>query len=226
MQENGEMEIPVSNYFWIEPGNPDQHILRKAVECLNRPGVILHATETVYGLAARWDDEAALQKVSHIKRRPPEQPYSIMIDDIESALALSGWNSMELRRLLEALFPAPLTLLLPRKRLLEPDFWNQFPEIGFRMPAHTLSRELVRQVGAPLITTSANLSGEAPPASIAEVNREILTGVDCTLDSGVCELKTPSTVVRIDVESGNYTILRPGAFPELRLQKLIKSVWK
>lgn len=214
------------DYFRIDGEHPDPHILRKAVERLNRPGVILHATETVYGLAARWDNEAALQKVSHIKRRPPEQPYSIMIDDSEAALALSGWNSRELRRLLEALFPAPLTLLLPRKRPLEPGFWNQFPEIGFRMPDHTLSRELVRQAGAPLITTSANLSGETPPASMEEVNREILSDVDCALDSGACPLKTPSTVVKVDLENRTYAIVRPGAFPEQNLEEIINSVWK
>lgn len=212
--------------FRVDSDNPAPHLLKKAAEYLNRGGVILHATETVYGLAARWDDETALQKVSQIKRRPPEQPYSIMIDEIEAALALSGWNSPELRRLLEALFPAPLTLLVPRKRLLKPVFWNQFPEIGFRMPDHLLSRQLVQQAGVPLITTSANFSGEPPPVSIAEVQQEILTAVDCALDSGVCVLKVPSTVVRIEVESANYTILRPGAFPEQRLQELIKSVWK
>lgn len=218
--------MPAANYFRIEADNPDPQLLRKTAEYLHRSGVILHATETVYGLAARWDDETALQKVSRIKRRPAAQPYSILITDIESVLSLAGWKSAALRRLLEALFPAPLTLLLPRKRPLTPNFWNQFPEIGFRMPDHTLSRELVRQAGVPLITTSANLSGEAPPVNIAEVNREILSGVDCALDSGVCPLKAPSTVVRIDLESRNYTIVRPGAFPEQRLQEIINLVWK
>lgn len=213
------------NILKINPGRPEIELLQKAAGCLKNGGVIAHATETVYGLAACWDNWPAIQKVSQIKRRSPAQPYSIMVDSTEDIIELAGWDSPQLRRLLESVFPGPLTLLLPRRRRLELDYWNQFEEIGFRLPDHRLSRELVAFSGRPLITTSANLSGEAPPAGAREISREISAKVDFILDSGRCPFQIPSTVIQVNFSQREYKILRPGAFSIDRFQEIFKTVW-
>ncbi|RMI00516.1 MAG: Sua5/YciO/YrdC/YwlC family protein, partial [Calditrichaeota bacterium] len=137
----------------IDPRAPEKGLLVQAAEVLRKGGVVLHPTETVYGLAARWDSEAALEKVSRIKGRPPQQPYSIMVHQADTIPELLGWQSALLEGLVKAFFPGPVTLLLPRRKTLAPEYWNRFSYLGFRMPEHRLSRELIRLTGTPLITT-------------------------------------------------------------------------
>lgn len=209
----------------LNPEQPETKPLQKAVRYLKNGGIIAHATETVYGLAACWNDWAAIQRVSQIKRRSTAQPYSIMVDRTEDIVELIGWNSPQLQRLLKSVFPGPITLLFTRRQHCELDYWNQFDEIGFRIPDHRLSRELVHQVGNPLITTSANLAGENPPRNVQEISQEIAGTVDLILDSGVCPFQVPSTVIKVNLSEKEYKVLRPGAFPIDRFSKIFKGSW-
>lgn len=209
----------------INAGAPDAEILVEASHCLNASGVIAHATETVYGLAAHWNDWEAIQKLCGVKQRPLTQPYSIMVDRADEIIEIIGWDSPPLRRLLTAIFPGPLTLLLPRRRQFALDYWNQFEDIGFRLPEHRLSRELIKRAGTPLITTSANLSGEASPASAAEISKEIINAVDLVLDSGECPYKIPSTIIKVSLDKRNFNIIRTGAFPVEQFTRIFKTIW-
>jgi L-threonylcarbamoyladenylate synthase len=213
------------NRLKINPEQPETELLQKAAGFLKNGGVIAHATETVYGLAVCWNNWPAIQKVSQIKRRLPAQAYSIMVDITEDIMELIGWDSPQLRNLLESVFPGPITLLLTRRRRFELDYWNQFEEIGFRLPDHRLSRELVNLSGGPLITTSANLSGEKPPASAEEISQEISAKIDLILDSGVCPFQFPSTVIQVNLSNREYRILRSGAFSIDRFSEIFKTIW-
>lgn len=187
-------------------------IPQNVADCLKNGGVIAHATETVYGLACRWDDESALERVAIIKQRPPEQPYSLLVNDVDSICQLTGMNDLQMRNFLETLFPAPVTVLLPRIRDAKIAFWNGFPLLGFRLPDDPLCQKLVAAAGAPLITTSANLSGEAPPVSAEQLSGKIAQKVDFTLDSGTCKYQIPSTVVQLNNTLDTYRVIRTGAF--------------
>ena len=210
--------------FQIAEDHPDATAIRMAGAVLKRGGVIIHATETVYGLAARWDDALALARVDVIKQRLPAQPYSLLVSNIEQIIALIGWDSPRLQRLLTQLYPAPVTVLLPRKMPLETKFWNDFPLLGFRMPAHHICRELLSAAGLPLITTSANRSGEAPPVSADVISGEVSKLADVFLDSGTCRLQTPSTIVQLDEQLDDYRIIRRGALPEATLSDLWRKL--
>ena len=212
------------NTISINSDHPDDAVLARAADVLRRSGVIVHATETVYGLAAVWNDPAALEKVSRLKGRPAGQPYSIMVPAIAAVADFTGWDHPALQALLAAVFPGAITLVLPRRRPLTPAYWNQFPEVGIRMPDHRISRQLVAQSGVALITTSANISGQPTPADAAGLDPAIAAGADLVLDSGPCPLQVPSTVVRVDVERRQYQILRPGAFPPERFAALFEAL--
>jgi L-threonylcarbamoyladenylate synthase len=179
---------------------------------LQQDGVVLHATETVYGLTCRWDSEAALQKVAHIKQRPPQQPYSLMVGDVDTILSLIGSRDSRLRDWLNGLYPAPITLLLPRKKAAPISYWNQFSHLGFRIPDDPVCQALCRTTGLPLITTSANLSGDPPPVAIHQVVAEIRDKVDWLLDSGACRYRVPSTIVQLSENFDEYKLIREGAF--------------
>jgi len=212
-------------YLKINAQNPQPQKLQKAVGFLKNSGVVAHGTETVYGLATLWNDWEAIQKLSHIKRRSLKQPYSIMVDAVDDIIELSGCDSPPLQKLLESVFPGPITLLLPRKRHFELEYWNQFQDIGFRLPDHRLSRELVRKAGVPLITTSANISGEPSPAFAQEISEEITNSVDLVIDSGVCPFKVPSTIISVEVGKRDYKVIRAGAFSIEQFNQIFKTAW-
>ena len=209
----------------INPYRLDSKILTEAARILSSSGVIAHATETVYGLAAKWNDWNAIQKLTSIKKRSLQQPYSIMVNSIEQIVELAGWESPHLSQLLEAIFPGPVSLLIPHKREFELPYWKQFSEIGIRFPDHNISRELVLSTQSPLITTSANISGDAPPKSCPEISTLILDEVSCVLDSGPCLLKIPSTIIKVDFDKRKFTIIRQGAFSTDKFSQIFYSIF-
>lgn len=200
-----------------------QDVLQQAGAILRGGGVLLHPTETVYGLAARWDREDALHRIARIKQRPPNQPLTLMVARVEAILQLSGWEDGRLRRFLQAAFPAPLTVLLPRKRTLPILYWNQFPLLGFRLPAHRPSLQLVQAAGQPLVTTSANLSGQAPPKALPEVPDSLKDQVDLVLDGGPCLLQVPSTIIQIDPQRWSYQLVRRGALAAEEINRFFEQ---
>ncbi|MFQ5583032.1 MAG: L-threonylcarbamoyladenylate synthase [Calditrichia bacterium] len=207
----------------IDKVNADKIVLQHAAKILAAGGVIIHPTETVYGLAAVWNRTEALEKIAKLKGREMSRPSSIMVSSVAEMLEISGNEDSRLRYLLAALFPAPLTTLIKRRMLQPLPYWNRFEYLGFRLPAHELSLNLVEETGCPLITTSANLTGENPAQTVDEIPREIKRRIDLVLDGGACIYKTPSTVVKITSEPPGYEILRKGAYP---VEKFIKMFEK
>ncbi len=198
--------------FKIDFHQPETNVFRTAAKVLLSHGVVLHATETVYGLAAVWDDLIALEKVIRLKQRPAAQPFTIMVARVDEMLSLIGWQDETVKYFLEKIYPAPLTVLLKRRRELPSPFWNRFPELGFRIPDSPVCQQLLKAAGRPLITTSANLTGEPPPATPEEVNPRISKQVDCFIDSGPCLFRIPSTIVKIDWDKKGYRVIRKGAY--------------
>ncbi len=149
-----------------------------------------------------------------------------MVASVSDIVEIAGWETPLMRKFLETIFPAPITILIARKRTFDLPYWNEFREIGFRLPDHTISKMLVQHAKSPLITTSANISGEVPPVTCSEISETILMKVACTLDSGPCQLQTPSTVVKVDFDRKKYEILREGAMASERFNQLFKSVFQ
>ncbi len=204
-------------WITINPANFEA-VVRQAGQVLQTGGVIVHATETVYGLAARWDDEGALNRVAQIKGRSVQQPFSIMVSSVEQIAQIAQPLPPHIRKFLERLFPAPVTVLVPRTRSLPVVYWNQFPYLGFRLPDHPLSRELVVQAKVPLITTSANFSGQHPPKSVDDIPETLLEQVDMVLDSGPVQGGVPSTIVKISQNWQELSLVREGPVP---LEKIL-----
>jgi len=206
----------------IKQTEVDPDILFTAVEFLRGDGVIIHPTETVYGIAGQYNSEKVLHKINTAKSRQAVQPFSIMVDTIDQMLDLSGQGSDWLYQLLTSLFPNPLTVLIPRRKKIGLSYWDQFPLIGFRCPDHLWSRSLIQQIGIPLITTSANYSGERPPGTVSEIPADLRTEVSLILDGGTTRYQLPSTIIRIDLIKSQVELVRSGAMPWPVIQELIK----
>lgn len=208
--------------LYIDSREPDLENLRRAANILTGGGIIVHATETVYGFTAKWDQINALKRITKIKSRIGNKPYSLMLSNVDDVFRISGLENNRLREFLNIIYPAPITLILEKKKNLDNKYWNAFPEIGFRIPDHLLSTKLIEMVGAPLITTSANKSGKVPPKSFTELSSEIIKKVDLVLNSGLCIFNVPSTIIKIHSSLCTYTVLREGAYPTPQFQSNFK----
>lgn len=212
------------NLIPIDQKKIDERILLTVVELLQQEEIIVHPTETVYGIAGRFDSDKVIERVRQIKGRSAEQPLSIMVESVDQMLQLSGQESLWLHKLLTRLFPNPVTVLLYRQKKLTIDFWNRYPLIGFRCPAHLWSQALIQKCGCPLITTSANFTGEAAARELKQIPASLLSKVSAVLDGGKTHFRMPSTIIKIDETEKNVDLIRPGALPWERIQKMIKNL--
>jgi len=171
--------------------------LKKAVEVLERGGVVVYPTETVYGLGADALSERAVRRVFELKGRDFKKPISVAVSSFEMLESVAIVESAEVEEILNALLPGPVTVLLPRKAVLPEILTGGSPLVGVRMPEHEIALRLITAFGRPLTATSANLSGKKPPASFEDVEIE----ADFKLNGGRCPYGEPSTVVCLSVSA-------------------------
>ena len=175
--------------------------LAEACEILARGGVVIHATETCYGIACDLQNPEAVRRLFTIKDRPFDQPVSALCESLEQAQECTDWNEKALELGQEHL-PGPLTVILPvtpeNTLSVTPD--NQATSIGIRISSLPLAQDLVAQFGSPLSTTSANVHSEPSPYSVTEIMRQYEgreQQPDAIIDSGEIPEVSTSTIVRV-----------------------------
>lgn len=178
----------------------------RVCEALQRGGVVVLPTETVYGLAALASDASATAAVFARKGRGADVPVAVLCADAEQALALAEEPSVLARSLADAHWPGPLTMVLRRRADLGWSLGEPATTIGLRCPDHDLVRAVAARIG-PLATTSANRHGRPTPAGAVEAAGQLLGPVDLVVDGGALS-GTPSTVV--DLTGDVPEVLRQG----------------
>ena len=184
--------------------------IARAVELLRGGGLVALPTETVYGLAARADDVAAIARIYEAKGRPGFNPLIVHVESMAEAERLAEF-SLAARDLAEAHWPGPVTLVLPRRRdaVLAPAVSAGLPTVALRCPAHPVIRAVLAELGAPLAAPSANRSGFVSPTTAGHVLATLDGRIDAVLDAGPCEAGLESTIVAVRA-GGAVDILRPG----------------
>jgi tRNA threonylcarbamoyl adenosine modification protein (Sua5/YciO/YrdC/YwlC family) len=186
---------------------PDASGLAAAAGLLREGAVVAFPTDTVYGLAGLAREGAAAERIYEIKRRPRGQQLIAMAAEpaqFEALVAITDRHRAYMKRF----WPGPLTLVLPALAA------GGAPTLGLRVPDHPLALALLRQVGEPLLTTSANLSGESPAMTAQEAAR--LLGVAAVLDGGDAPGGVASTVASLVGEE--VEVLRRGPISRERLE--------
>ncbi len=210
----------------IDQDAPDFIGIEKARQVLVNQDILIHPTETVYGIAGLFSSSKAIQKMLDLKERSYSQPFSIMVNDISQNLYISGNLTSEwIEQILHRLLPGPITVILPSLKKLGNDYWDQFPSLGFRFPVHTLSRKLVEVAECPLISTSANLRGEPPAVTIDEVSRNLLQKIPLVLNGGPTREKIPSTIIEILPDSKKIELRREGSISLREIHQRIKELF-
>jgi L-threonylcarbamoyladenylate synthase len=198
------------------PPNPD---LERAVLALRQGKLVAFPTETVYGLGADAENAAAVARIFAVKGRPSNHP---LIVHVAEAGELERWAARVpdvARRLAEACWPGPLTLLLEKSARVPDATTGGLPSVGLRVPAHPLALELLKQFGGGVAAPSANRFGRVSPTSAAHVREDMGNDVDVLLDGGDCSVGVESTI--LDLTHDVPVLLRPGGITAERIESLL-----
>jgi L-threonylcarbamoyladenylate synthase len=194
---------------------------RAALErCVDGGGVAVFPADGVYGLACDPLDAGAIERIHRLKGRDEGKSSAVMYLSPLAMRELVDGLGPRSREAVAALLPGPLTLVLANPERRYPLACREDPErLGVRLIEGPLAGAM-----CPLFQTSANRSGEPPPASFDRVPAEIVDGADLAIDGGTLAGQ-PSTVVDLSryEETGEWTVLREGAFPPDRLTVVLED---
>jgi len=186
----------------------DTEAILEAVEVLRRGGLVAFPTDTVYGVAAHGFQAQAIERLYEAKIRPRDKAIPLLLAGVEDLSRVARQVSEAARRLAERFWPGGLTLVLPRAEDLPPVLTAGGDSVAVRVPDHPVALRLIRDVGAPLATTSANLSGGPDPVTAEDVLRQLGGRIELILDGGACPGGVPSTV--LDLTADPPRVLREG----------------
>jgi L-threonylcarbamoyladenylate synthase len=169
-----------------------------AVAALRRDEIVAYPTETVYGLAVNPFSPAALERLWRVKGRDAGNPVLLIVCDATQLDSVASAVSPAARRCIEAFWPGPLTLLLPKSERVPMELTAGRSKVAVRQPGHAAAMRLCREAGMALTSTSANVSGH--PAAM-EVSAIELEGVSVCIDGGRLSPSGPSTIYDPDEDS-------------------------
>jgi tRNA threonylcarbamoyl adenosine modification protein (Sua5/YciO/YrdC/YwlC family) len=177
--------------FSLNPETPQPRLISRVVECLKQGGVIAYPTDTIYGLGCDIFNKKGVKKLYQIKRRDPKKPFSFICADL-SDVAVYAQVSNFAFKIMKRYLPGPYTFVLEATRIVPDLLTTKQKTVGIRIPANPIALAIVQQLGHPLVTTSANISGKEPCYDPAEI-----------------VMGEPSTV--ISLVDDEVTILRQGS---------------
>jgi L-threonylcarbamoyladenylate synthase len=194
---------------------------KDAAEFIKRGGIVAFPTETVYGLGASVFDAEAIAKIFVAKSRPNDNPLIAHVANLNQIKLLTTQINDSAQKFIDAFFPSPLTLVLPKSSEVPMIATANLPTIGVRMPKHKLAIEFLEACGVPLVAPSANLSGKPSPTNWEAVREDLDSRIDCILQGETTEIGLESTVV--DCTGDVPLILRSGAITLEDLQRIIPA---
>ena len=167
---------------------------QKTLEVLKQGGVIGYPTDTTFGIGCDITNEAAIHRIQELKQRDLGKAMSIACSDMEMAYSYADFHGLP-QKFLDDIFPGPVTLILPKTELVSEIVTAGSKKVGVRIPYRQDILAIIKALGHPIITTSANLSGGTDPVSSDEIELE----VDFVYP-GECSIKKPSTVIDIETK--------------------------
>lgn len=194
----------------------------RAASVLRRGGLVAFPTETVYGLGAAAFEARAVARIFEAKGRPPDNPLIVHLSSLKMVEDVAQGVPDVARRLMDAFWPGPLTLVLRRSPELPSIISAGLDTVAVRVPAHPVALQLIRCTGQPIAAPSANRSGRPSPTSAEHVLRDLGDAVDLILDGGPTSVGVESTVV--DLTGPVPVLLRPGGVPKEEIERLLGPI--
>jgi tRNA threonylcarbamoyl adenosine modification protein (Sua5/YciO/YrdC/YwlC family) len=193
----------------IHPENPPQRQIKKVVECLEKGGIIIYPTDTIYGLGCDILQHRAIERVCQIKNIDPKKAQlSFICSDLSHLSEYAKQLPTATYRLLKEYLPGPYTFILPASKMVPKILQSKKDTIGLRIPDNNIALAIINELGRPIL--SASLPGEmVEDYTDPEIMHENFRNeVDMVIDGGIGGI-VPSTV--IDCTKEEYEIIRQGA---------------
>lgn len=201
--------VPLRPMPMLRVSAADTRAPRRAVEMLREGAVIVFPTDTVYGLGCRIDAPEAVRRVFALKGRGASDPLPVLLADPAQLEVYGRDLTPAARELARRFWPGALTIVVRRTDAVPALVAGGRDTVGLRVPDHPVPRLLIREIGVPLVGTSANTHGAPAPLTAQQAAFDLGDAVDLILDGGRCPVGRESTVV--DATADPVRILRQGA---------------
>lgn len=206
----------------VDPDQPDREMIRRAAGVLRGGGLVAFPTETVYGLGAHALDPVAVRRIFAAKGRPANDPLIVHVASFDRLAPLVSRLPDVAAVLARSFWPGPLTLVLPRARVVPDEVTAGLDTVAVRIPAHPVALALLEEAAIPVAAPSANLFSRPSPTRARHVLEDLDGRIDLLIDGGPTTVGVESTV--LDLSGVLPAILRPGAVTLDMLRPLVPGV--
>jgi L-threonylcarbamoyladenylate synthase len=206
----------MSEILELNPKRISWEIVQRAATIIQKGGIILYPTETIYGLGCDLFNEKAVKRLYTIKKRPETKPALVLIGNISMLRELVVDIPLLASRLMKRFWPGPLTILFKAKKNISPLITAGSGMIGVRLSGSKFCVKLLTVCRIPIVSTSANISGKLFLNDIDSLEKIFATEIDLIVDAGNLPSSLSSTVV--DVSSGSVKVIREGAIGREQLK--------
>jgi L-threonylcarbamoyladenylate synthase len=189
------------------------------IAALKAGGLVVYPTETFYAIGADAFSSTALERLFRVKRREPGRPVGLIAADTAMAFSVAREIPTVARRLADAFWPGPLTIVMPARDEIAPELAGA-DGVGVRVSPNPVARALSAGLGRPITATSANLSGEAPASKLEQAQAGLGEKVKVYLEGGKLTASAPSTVVAVN--GSGWKMVRVGAISENQIAAALK----
>jgi L-threonylcarbamoyladenylate synthase len=179
-----------------------------AFKVVQEGGIILYPTDTIWGIGCDAANTDAVKRIFALKQRDEAKSMIILLDT-DNKLQSYIHEVPEIAYNLIEYAENPLTLVMPGAKNISPALIAADGSVGIRVTSHQFCQQLIQRLRRPLVSTSANISGEPSPQYFGQISGDIINGVDYVVDleQHSTEIKKPSTIMRLD-PSGKFEFLR------------------
>jgi len=201
---------------------PIQKQVEKGISILKEGGLVAFPTDTVYGLGACVNIESAVERLYRVKKRSQDMPLPLLLANTSQMREVAERVPEVTWFLIQKFLPGALTLVLPRSDAVPDIITAGGMTVAIRIPAHTIPVALAEGLEAPIVGTSANLSGKPSSLTADEVYSQFNNEIDLIIDGGRCPGGVESTIV--DVTGEIPVVLREGAISREELKQVCEVI--
>lgn len=194
----------------------------RAARVISEGGLIVYPTETVYGIGADARNAHAIARIAAVKGRDERKPILVLVGSSDAVAEFASVVPEGARRLMEAFWPGPLTLVFAARREVSELLTGGSGSVGLRFSPDPFCRSLIQRSGTAVTSTSANRAGQPTPETIEEIGKELGAGIDLYLDGGPRVGRLPSTIV--DVSGPLPVLVREGAIGRAELLAFVRGI--
>ncbi len=177
----------------INPENPQPRLISKVVDLLKDGGIIAYPTDTTYGIGCSIFNKRGIERIYLLKKREKKKPFSFICSDISDVARYAKVSNYAFR-ILKRYLPGPYTFVLPASNIVPDLLVTKQKTVGIRIPSNRICLEITRNLGHPIITTSANISGEDPIGDPEIVEMELGKNLDLVINGGILTANVSSVV--------------------------------